>query len=138
MAVFWHPLGLDHPLVKQLDEISRAENANFHRRQRFARGEDGQESVPALEDQLADLQDQRRSVEAELRCVEAERAPEGSQTIQQRISQKRRQITRLTQEVAELRQQLREIAGTSSAEEELKKQLSLEKLTVDARRTSAG
>lgn len=57
MSVVWHRLGNEHPLVQELDRISRAQCRNLHARQRARRSGDSNSDVrrelAAERDQLA-------------------------------------------------------------------------------------
>lgn len=56
MSVVWHRLGKEHPLVQELDRVSRAQCRNLHARQRARRNGDSnsvRRELAAECDQLA-------------------------------------------------------------------------------------
>lgn len=67
MTVLWHRLGTDHPLVRALDRVSRAQNRNVSVRKRVLQSKDSTPDVLARnEAERAELARERTEIEAEV------------------------------------------------------------------------
>jgi hypothetical protein len=68
MTVVWHRLGIDHPLVRELDRVSRAQNRILGKRQRLRHSTNSNsDALIELEAEGSELARQRTSLEAEMR-----------------------------------------------------------------------
>lgn len=74
MSVVWHRLGREHPLVKQLDRVSRRQCVNLSRRYRLHHAQDiDKEAIGELEAERVELADRRAALEDAAREALAKR-----------------------------------------------------------------
>ncbi len=107
MAILYHPLGLEHPLVKELNEASRKMGISFLKRQRARRGSsinaEIDSAVSILEAEQQELVRERESVEAR---IQQEPKTPNTARLQATLIAKRRQLAALQCEIAELQRRL--------------------------------